>query len=149
MSNINRRRAREILLQFFYQIDINGYEAYEDDYLDMFDDFLNTSEDLENKKINKNVNDFMLKVLKLLMENYFEIDELIGDYTENWNFSRIAAVDRCILRMATCEMCYVDDIPAVVSINEAVDISKKYSSMDSGKFINGVLDRIRKSKSFK
>lgn len=149
MSNINRRKAREILLQFFYQIDINGYEEYQEYYLDKFEDFLSTSEEVGNAIIPKSIKEFMKVELEALMSNYFDIDELIAQYTENWNFSRIAAVDRCILRMAVCEMSYISDIPAVVSINEAVDISKKYSSPDSGKFINGVLDRIRKSKKYK
>lgn len=148
MSNVTRRRAREILLQFFYQIDIHGYEAYAEDYLDMFDSYLKTSEDTAALKINKNIRDFMDLVLKVLMTNYQDIDELIAQFTDNWDFTRIAAVDRCILRMAVCEMKYIDDIPPIVSINEAVDVSKKYSSYDAGKFINGVLDRIRKSKKY-
>lgn len=148
MSNVTRRRAREILLQFFYQIDINSYQEYVDDYLRFFDDFLKTTEDIDESKINKNIRSFMELVLQKLMANYKDIDEIISNYTDNWDFSRIAAVDRCILRMAVCEMKYIEDIPAIVSINEAVDISKKYSSYDSGKFINGVLDRIRKSKKY-
>jgi N utilization substance protein B len=63
---------------------------------------------------------------------------------ENWELERIAIVDRNILRMAIYEMMFRDEIPPVVSINEAVDVAKKFSTRDSGKFVNGILDRIRK-----
>ncbi|MGH7981291.1 MAG: transcription antitermination factor NusB [Limisphaerales bacterium] len=71
------------------------------------------------------------------------IDEKIRCHAKNWEFHRIAAVDRNVMRLAIYEMLYRDDIPPVVSINEAVDIAKKFSTHDSGKFVNGILDRIR------
>src|SRR5262245_43749333 len=70
-----------------------------------------------------------------------EADEVIKKHTKNWELHRIAAVDRNILRLAIYEMLHRDDIPPVVSINEAVDIAKKFSTQDSGKFVNGILDR--------
>ena len=70
------------------------------------------------------------------------IDENIQKYTEHWGLSRIAAVDRNILRLAIYEMLFREDIPPVVSINEAVDIAKKYSTQESGAFVNGILDRL-------
>jgi N utilization substance protein B len=71
------------------------------------------------------------------------IDEKIKCHAKNWEFHRIAAVDRNVMRLAIYEMLYREDIPPVVSINEAVDIAKKFSTQDSGKFVNGILDRIR------
>jgi len=71
------------------------------------------------------------------------IDEKIKSHAKNWEFHRIAAVDRNIMRLAIYEILYRDDIPPVVSINEAVDIAKKFSTQDSGKFVNGILDKIR------
>jgi N utilization substance protein B len=71
------------------------------------------------------------------------IDEKIKSHAKNWEFHRIAAVDRNIMRLAIYEMLYRQDIPPVVSINEAVDIAKKFSTQDSGKFVNGILDKIR------
>ena len=62
--------------------------------------------------------------------------------TENWDLNRMAVIDRCILRFAAYELLYMDDIPPKVSINEAVNIAKKFSQEDSGKFVNGVLDKI-------
>jgi len=72
-----------------------------------------------------------------------ETDELIRRFAKNWDLHRIAAVDRTILRLAIFEMLHRDDIPPVVSINEAVDLAKKYSTDQSGKFVNGILDKVR------
>jgi N utilization substance protein B len=71
------------------------------------------------------------------------IDEIIKRHVQNWDFNRIAAVDRNILRLAIYEMLHREDIPPIVSINEAVDIAKKFSTNDSGKFVNGILDRVK------
>jgi N utilization substance protein B len=71
------------------------------------------------------------------------IDEKIRTNAKNWEFHRIAAVDRNVMRLAIYEMLFRQDIPPVVSINEAVDIAKKFSTQDSGKFVNGILDKIR------
>jgi N utilization substance protein B len=72
-----------------------------------------------------------------------EADALITKHAKNWELHRIAAVDRNILRLAIYEMLHRDDIPPVVSINEAVDIAKKFSTQDSGKFVNGILDKVK------
>jgi len=72
-----------------------------------------------------------------------EADEYIKKHAQNWELHRIAAVDRNILRLAIYEMLHREDIPPVVSINEAVDIAKKFSTHDSGKFVNGILDKIK------
>ncbi len=72
-----------------------------------------------------------------------ESDALIKRHAKNWELHRIAAVDRNILRLAIYEMLHRDDIPPVVSINEAVDIAKKFSTQDSGKFVNGILDKVK------
>jgi N utilization substance protein B len=72
-----------------------------------------------------------------------EADASIKKFAKNWELHRIAAVDRNILRLAIYEMLHRDDIPPVVSINEAVDIAKKFSTQDSGKFVNGILDKVK------
>ena len=72
-----------------------------------------------------------------------EIDGRIRGLAHNWEFDRIARIDLAILRMAMFEMVYRKDIPPVVSINEAIDLSKEYSSADSKRFINGILDRLK------
>jgi N utilization substance protein B len=78
-----------------------------------------------------------------VLEKQAALDETIKKYAANWDLRRIAVVDRNILRLAIYEMMFRDDIPPIVSINEAVDIAKKFSTEDSGKFVNGILDRIK------
>jgi N utilization substance protein B len=73
-----------------------------------------------------------------------DIDERIRRYAENYEFNRIAPVDRNVLRLAIYEMLYRDDIPPVVSINEAIELAKTFGGADSGRFVNGILDRVRK-----
>ncbi len=71
-----------------------------------------------------------------------EADEIVTRYTKNWELSRIALIDRLLLRLAICEMLCFEDIPPKVSINEAIEVAKRYSTERSGKFINGILDAI-------
>ena len=73
-----------------------------------------------------------------------EIDRLIAKHLVNWSFERIGNIDKTILRLAVCEMCYFDDIPASVSINEAVELCRTFSDEQSRKFVNGVLSSIEK-----
>ncbi len=82
-------------------------------------------------------------VIRGTLEHRAEADEIIKKHALNWDLHRIAAVDRNILRLAIFEMMHREDIPPVVSINEAVDIAKKFSTEDSGKFVNGILDKVK------
>ena len=77
------------------------------------------------------------------LEHRDEADTVIKKHAKNWELHRIAAVDRNVLRLAIYEMLHRDDIPPIVSINEAVDIAKKFSTQDSGKFVNGILDKVK------
>jgi N utilization substance protein B len=86
---------------------------------------------------------FAEPLIRGVIEHRDDLDEQIRNYAENWDLKRMAAVDRNILRLAIYEMVYRQDIPPVVSINEAVDIAKKFSTQDSGKFVNGLLDRVK------
>ena len=82
-------------------------------------------------------------LIRGVIEHRDAIDEKIKSHAKNWDLHRIATVDRNIMRLAIYEMLYREDIPPIVSINEAVDIAKKFSTQDSGKFVNGILDKIR------
>lgn len=86
---------------------------------------------------------FAEPLIRGALEHRDESDALIQKHARNWDLHRIAAVDRNILRLAIYEMLHRDDIPPVVSINEAVDIAKKFSTQDSGKFVNGILDKVK------
>ena len=86
---------------------------------------------------------FAEPLIRGVLEHREKIDAEIQKHAKNWSLARMAAVDRNVLRLAAFEMLYRDDIPPIVSINEAVDIAKKFSTPDSGKFVNGILDKIK------
>lgn len=92
------------------------------------------------------VKDFACKLISDIWDNLSFIDEKISEYATNWQLSRMAIVDRNILRLGTYELLYRSDIPPKVAINEAVELAKKYGDLESGKFVNGVLDKINKTK---
>jgi N utilization substance protein B len=97
----------------------------------------------EHFKAPDNIRDFAVELANGAHQYREEIDTLISRFSEHWRLERMSAVDRNILRLAIFELLYRADIPAKVSINEAVDLGKKYGTEDSGSFINGILDRIR------
>ncbi len=82
-------------------------------------------------------------LIRGVVEHRAELDQRITQFAQNWDLKRMAVVDRNVLRLAIYEMYFRQDIPPVVSINEAVDIAKKFSTGDSGKFVNGILDKIK------
>jgi N utilization substance protein B len=128
-----RRIARELAVQFLYQFDLGGGTLEE--ALPLF--WQTQSEVSEDGR------KFTEQLIHGVIERKATIDERIAKYTDNWDLPRIAAVDRNILRLAMYEMLFRDDIPPVVSINEAVDIAKKFSTRESGAFVNGILDRLK------
>ena len=100
--------------------------------------------DIDNDKFKnmKEIKDYSLKLVDQCLNYTKELDDLIISKSSNWDISRIALIDRIIIRLALTEMLYFKDIPAKVSIVEAVEISKQYSTDDSSRFINGILDSI-------
>lgn len=152
-----RREARERAVQFLYQHDLNAPEDL-DASLEHFwrsQQVAALEADSKGKPVRPPselpsptaheaaVRLFADPLIRGALEHREESDALIQRYAQNWSLARIAAVDRNILRLAVFEMFHREDIPPVVSINEAVDIAKKFSTEDSGKFVNGLLDRIR------
>jgi len=129
----SRRIARELTVQFLYQQELTKGETKEALAL-----FWRTQADASSA-----ARDFANKLIAGVFHHIEEIDEKIKKYTEHWELSRIAAVDRNILRLAMYEMLFRTDIPPIVSINEAVEIAKRFSTKESGAFVNGILDRLR------
>ncbi|MBU3911941.1 MAG: transcription antitermination factor NusB [Candidatus Omnitrophica bacterium] len=128
-----RTLARECALKILYKIEIA-----KDSVQDSFDDFWSSQKKAEGVK------SFAETLVRGTRENVAKLDELISKYTENWDIKRIAVIDKNIMRLSIFELLYMDDIPAKVSINEAIELAKKYGDVDSGKFVNGILDKIRK-----
>jgi transcription antitermination factor NusB len=134
-----RTKAREFALQVLYQLDIRRGEN--DDLLlgDLW-----SQEEAVGGQIRSEIKEFAVLLVKGVMQHIKDIDIVISRYAENWELERMAVIDRNIIRMAAFELLYLQDIPPKVSINEAVDIAKKYNSIESGKFVNGILDKINK-----
>jgi len=128
-----RRKARELALQVLFQVDVG--EIILEDAIKNF---------WKIEKVLPEIRDFTLRLSRGVMENITQIDEIIKKYTKNWALNRINNIDRNILRIAIYELLYCPDIPYKVSINEAIEIAKKYGTFDSGKFVNGILDRVAK-----
>lgn len=124
-----RREGREAAVQYFYQIDLNG-EADRETYYRM-------------RGISPSARKFSDELIDGVASTSEAIDNLIKQNTRNYEFNRISAVDRNILRVAVFEMLHCQQTPPVVAINEAIEIAKKYSTEDSGRFVNGILDKIR------
>jgi len=91
----------------------------------------------------READEFLRRLVLGVLKHCEELDRLIERYSENWRLDRIDVIDRNILRMALFELLYCEDIPPKVTINEAIDLGKRYGSEDSGSFINGILDRIQ------
>ena len=128
-----RTQARECALQILYQIEMNP--APVDEVIRAFweESEENSSEDVKR---------FAEILVRGSLEHRADIDQAIMKAAEHWGITRMAVIDRSILRFSTYELLYVEDIPRKVTINEAVNLAKKFSQEESGKFVNGVLDKI-------
>jgi transcription antitermination protein NusB len=133
-----RRKGRELALQALYQIEITG-----DASAAAVDLFLSHFEGGAQAK------EFARRLVSGVVSQRPDIDRLIEKCTENWKLMRIAKVDLLILRMAAYELIFCPDIPLNVSLDEAIEIGKRFGTGDSGSFINGVLDQLAHSESAK
>lgn len=130
-----RTRARELSLQVLYQIDITQSNAQS--ALD------NLWQSHQDEEVEEEVKNFTCELVKGVADNLKTIDEKIIQYAANWKIERMAVVDRNILRLGSYELIFRQDIPPKVSINEAVELAKKYSDQEASKFVNGILDKIK------
>lgn len=137
---IMRKRSlyREFALQILYQIDITR-----DNFEQVWDGFWDICAEKEVDEVVKN---FTQVLVKGVVDNLKIIDLKISQYAQNWELERMAVVDRNILRLGSYEILFRGDIPPKVSINEAVELAKKYSDVQASKFVNGILDRIKSDK---
>ena len=129
----NRRKARELVLEALYRIEIAQQEPEQ-----IFNSII-TREELP-----ETVKEFTKRLLTQTVARLSDIDSIIKEVAENWRLERIAVIDRNILRFAICEILYFDDVPDKVSIDEAIEVAKKFSTDDSGRFVNGILDKVLK-----
>jgi len=126
-----RRKARELALQVLYACELSG---------DPIDEILEAVPD--RGVVSSEVSDFAASLSRKTIQHLARIDEIIIQKVQKWELSRIAVVDKTILRLAICELLYFPDIPQKVSINEAIELAKIYSTRESGRFVNGILDSV-------
>jgi len=127
-----RRQARQAAVQFHFWRDLNRGAGPE-----KMDDFWDFS------PAKASVREFAQPLIDGMLAHQAEIDERIARYCDNYDLNRISPVDRAVLRLAIFEMLHRDDIPPVVSINEAIELAKTFGGPDSGRFVNGILDRVK------
>jgi N utilization substance protein B len=128
-----RRKARELALQMLYQHDMSGNAA---------DMIIDTFEDLQKSK--PNTREFATKIFRGTVDHLPDIDGMIQAQADNWRLSRMAVVDRNIIRMSVYEFLHESGTPKLVVIDEAIEIAKKFGNDKSSQFINGILDGILK-----
>lgn len=130
-----RTKAREIALKILYQSEITRREIKL--VMQSFFDMMET--------VDKTVEEFAHKIALGVEEHLEVIDQTITEYATNWQLKRMAIIDRNILRLGVYELLFAPDIPPKVTINEAVELAKKYGDIESSKFVNGILDKIHKT----
>jgi transcription antitermination factor NusB len=129
-----RRKAREVALQFLYQLDLHG----ETDPTSHEADFW------ARHPVDEETRSFASALVHGTTSRHAEVDKIIAQYTEHWDLDRMAVVDRNILRLAVYELLDQQSVPPKVAINEAIEIAKKFGTGESSRFINGILDRVHK-----
>ena len=125
---MGRKVARESTMKLLYQMELNS--DFSQDAIEVF---------FENNTLKLDEDEYIKEVIKGIKNNIEEIDSFIERYSQGWKIKRIANIDLAILRISIFEMMFKEDIPHQVSINEAVDVAKKYSTEESSKYINGLL----------
>ena len=126
----SRHHARERALQILFQYDIHGRPGL---WLDVF---------WEKNEATDEVKAFAERLVDGVMEKKKDLDALIGKYATNWKVSRMPIVDRNILRAGVYELLWMDDVPAKVTVNEAIELAKSFGDDDASKFVNGILDQV-------
>jgi len=136
----SRREAREWALQLLFQLEVNP-----GDVSVAFNDFWSNTALWEDREAAPRNRVFAEELVRGVLEHRAELDEVLKTYLEHWDLGRLGVVERNVLRFALYEMRYRDDIPPVVTINEAVDVAKYFGTTECGRFVNGILDRYRKA----
>jgi N utilization substance protein B len=129
-----RRKARELALQFLYQLDLSGEP----------DPAPHEAEFWARHPVDEDTREFARAMVRGAKANQARIDRTISECTEHWDLDRMAVVDRNLLRLAVWELLGPEEVPARVAINEAIEIAKKFGTHESSRFVNGILDRVHR-----
>ncbi len=132
---MTRKDARENCFKLLFEYEVQKISAEE-----ALDLFYELTDEVEGQV------DYINKTVKATIENIEKIDSVIEEFSKDWKISRLAKVTLAVLRVGICEILYMDEIADSIAINEAVEIAKKYNDEKSGKFVNGILSSVYKSK---
>ncbi|MDD2215932.1 MAG: transcription antitermination factor NusB [Eubacteriales bacterium] len=132
---MRRKEAREYFMQLLYQMDIQ--KDYSIEGKERFMSY-HVGQSIQSEYFNI--------IFGLVTSHLSDIDKVLADCSENWKIDRIAKVDLAVLRLSVAEILYLDEIPVSVSINEAVELAKKFGGEDSGRFVNGILGKVARDK---
>lgn len=138
---MKRRVAREIVIQSLYQMEMNEVESSEAVTM-LLDEAAEENETDRTIGDEALMRDYVLSHVNGIWEAKPAIDDMLEHYLKGWQMSRLSRVDRQILRLAAYEMIYLNDVPAKVAVNEAIELAKHFGTEDSGKFVNGVLGKM-------
>lgn len=150
VATATRRHAREWAIQMLFQFDLNPSDelaqAIEGFWQQQVTSKTEVAEDRRTPPPDASlapprIRAFAERLVRGVSKNREEIDRRLADYTQNWPLHRMGGIERNVLRLAIFEMFFENDAPPVVCINEAVDLAKYFSSAESGRFVNGILDR--------
>jgi transcription antitermination factor NusB len=130
-----KRKAREIVVKMLYEQEMGGLDTAE------------ARTRIVRKCRRPEVRQFALRLFDVTLEHVSELDDIIIKVAENWDLNRMAVIDKNVLRLGAAEIIYLDDVPEKATINEAIEIAKKFSTENSGRFVNGILDKVARMKS--
>lgn len=133
-----RRKAREVALRVLYAVELSG---------NMVEEVL--ADQLSQGSYDEDSTDFIERLVRKVRSEQGALDSLIEERATNWDLDRIALIDKIILRIGLCELLHFIDVPAKVCINESIEMTKKYSSADAKRFVNGILDAVYKERTEK
>jgi N utilization substance protein B len=129
-----KRKAREIVVKALYEMEVGGLSRD------------GARERVQKKCSRPETREFAMRLLDESIDHRDEADEIIAKVAENWHLSRMAAIDRNVLRLGTVELVFIGEVPEKVAINEAIEIVKRFSTENSGRFVNGILDKVARLK---
>ena len=129
-----KRKAREVVVKTLYEMEMGGLDETA------------ARERVMKKCRRPETQTFAMRLLNESMAHTEEADKIIAKVAENWHLSRMAAIDRNVLRLGTVELMFMDEVPEKVTINEAIEIAKRFSTENSGRFVNGILDKVARLK---
>lgn len=129
-----KRKAREIVVKMLYEQEMGGLDAAE------------VRARMAKKCQRPEVRQFAFRLFNVTLEHISELDDIIIEVAENWDLNRMAVIDKNVLRLGVAEIMYLEDVPEKATINEAIEIAKKFSTENSGRFVNGILDKVARMK---